>query len=271
MYHYANMNTYKLNLTSFFVIGAERCGTESIHYCLNHHPKLSLRPLAHSGHFANDLLFDLGQPKSEIYDSINGSENHHLQYGEVCSRYLSHPRAISRIYHYNPHGKLIISLRNPAERAYSHWQSRKMSGEETRSFKEAIENEVRALDQQNWDQSTRPTSYLRQSRYADQIQHARQYFNPHNLLFIKAEDLRDDTEVSIYQILQFLGLPYIDTDCIAQNVGKYSKSISQEDYEFVQQFLYEDILNTQAMLGWNCTDWVSKTLIKNQMSIEALQ
>lgn len=250
------MDDFKYNSTSFFVAGAERSGNASILQCLNDHAVLSVRSLAHSGYFAKDFHFENGKPNYTSYESVNGIDHNNLICGEVSSSYLHHPDTISRIYHYNQKAKIIVSLRNPAERAFSHWQSEVFKGKERRSFNQAIQDEIKSLNSQSIDQSTRSKFYIYQSSYADQIDHLRQYFDPHQLLFIKSEDLRDDTEVIIYQILQFLGVPYVDIDCSAQNVGYYNNSLTIRDKVLIQKFLRLDIKRTQQLLNWNCADWL---------------
>lgn len=250
------MDSLNYNSTSFFVAGAERSGNASIFQCLNDHPLLSLRSLAHSGYFAKDFQFEHGQPKNTRYDAANGLDHKHLIYGEVSSNYLHHPNAITRIFHYNSKAKIIISLRNPAERAFSHWQSEVYKGKEQRTFHQAIQDEIKSLNSYSIDQSTRSKYYIHQSSYADQIDLLRQYFDPHQLLFIKSEDLRDDTEVIMYQILQFLGVPFIDIECSAQNVGYYNCSLNVRDKVIIQQFLKHEIQQTQQLLNWDCSDWL---------------
>jgi len=240
---------------SFIVAGARRSGHASIRHALSQHPRLQLIEDRHQGYFAKDDLYERGNPLIPYDDQLYASDTPLLVTGEVTNAYLHHPTAISRIYRYNPSIKMIVILRNPAERTYSHWQEATNQGLENRSWEQAINDELESSDNSILYQSTLKGSYLCSSRYGNQIQHLLQYLNPHQLLFIKSEDLRDDIEVMLYQIFQFLHVPYLDVDTSAQNLGDYHSSLNAESYNEIISAVQDDIELTEAMLGWNCDDW----------------
>lgn len=236
-------------------MGAKRSGHASVYHALTQHPQLRLIDQEDHGFFANDALFTKGNPSSRLYEQLCPKVYSDQICGEVSNTYLHHPAAIARINRYNPNIKLIIILRNPADRAYSHWQDTVTRGSENRSLTASINHEVVSLDLSSQHQSTHETGYLNNSRYSAQIEYLHQYFSPHQLLFIKSEDLRDDTEVVLYQLFQFLNVPYLEVDTSAQNLGNYQHSISADSYNKIINEVQADIIQTERLLGWDCRDW----------------
>ena len=117
----------------FFVIGAGKSGTSSLHEYLRQHPMISL-PLRKETHF---FVFNRNSdsPMGEYYGRI--PENYidtieeYFQdfeekpeaayYGEVCPTYLFYPNAAENINQFAPDAKLICILRNPVDRLYSNF------------------------------------------------------------------------------------------------------------------------------------------------------
>jgi len=59
--------------------------------------------------------------------------------GEATAHYMTHPLAAKRAYEVVPNAKIIVMLRNPVDRAYSHYQMEKANKKEELTFEEAIE------------------------------------------------------------------------------------------------------------------------------------
>ena len=239
--------------TQFAVAGSMRSGTQSIHYYLSQHPSLHMCPIEKQGFFANDLLFKLGYPQLTSYENQFSAKDEELIRGEVCPDYLFNANCLSRLQIYNPDIKLIAILRNPAERAYSHWQFAKNMGTEHRSFPEAIQDELRLIKN---DDNQKGHSYLSRGFYGMQVQNMLQYFDPHQILILKAEDLMDDASVVLYQIFQFLDVPYYEVDQVPQNLGDYNSSMDVKDYNSLLPVFKKDIYLLEELLGWNCNDWL---------------
>jgi len=223
------------------------------HY-LSQHPHIYMCPQEDEGYFAKEQLFQLGIPSSDNYENKFKALSLKSLRGELCTDYMYKPACISRIQLYNPETKFIAVLRNPAERAFSHWQMNVNEGKEELPFMDAVEREQNELG--NSDNHSLSSSYVDRGMYCKQIQNLLQYFNPHQLLFIRNEDLRDDTEVVMYQVLQFLGLPYLEVDKTPKNLGDYPKSMDPKDYNNLIEIFKQDVTDLEHLLDWNCTDWL---------------
>jgi hypothetical protein len=121
-------------------------------------------------------------------------------------------------------------LRNPIDRAFSHYRYHVKLGEETLSFKEAIEAESTRLqgemdkmlvDEHYSSKNLKMFSYLKRGVYIDQIRRWYELFPEEQIFVLKSEDFFSHTEESYNRVLEFLGLPkYLLTAYKTFNVGK---------------------------------------------------
>ena len=139
------------------------------------------------------------------------------------------PFVPKRIYEKLPKAKIIISLRNPVDRAYSNWWMYKANGEENLSFKKAVDREMKELEynllpynRENddfWKWYSRrlitrdhfirrrtSRTYLTRGYYATHIKKFLKYFPRNQILFVFQEDLKRNKEETIKKIFDFLGL-----------------------------------------------------------------
>src|SRR5262249_56243321 len=96
--------------------------------------------------------------------------------GEASGAYLFDPRAPGRVQGFDPAMKLIVALRDPVDRAYSHYQMEHRWGREPLPFEEALEREEaelgRELERVLADpdsESGLECSYIARGRYAEQL------------------------------------------------------------------------------------------------------
>lgn len=107
--------------------------------------------------------------------------------------------------------KFLIVLRNPADRAYSHYKMNKFRGFEHLSFKEAIEKEAERIGK-NQKYKFR-YSYIDRGYYYKQIQRYLQYFPKENFLILNFErDIVKNIETGIKKICNYLDVDYVSLD-----------------------------------------------------------
>src|SRR5690349_3413105 len=119
----------EVDRVDFIVAGVQKAGTTALHYFLAKHPHIAL-PRDQALHF-----FDKEEhfQKTPDYRILHGNFNPGWRWqiaGEVTADYVYYTPALERIARYNPEMKLIISLRNPTDRAFSHWNMRRAKGRE---------------------------------------------------------------------------------------------------------------------------------------------
>jgi len=212
--------TGPLRLTpDFIIIGAQKCGTTSLYHNLTKHPNVAPCFVKEVHYF--DVHFEKGRAwyqshfPSRPYKYAKQAANQPIVTGESSPYYLFHPLVPQRVSELLPHVKLIAMLRNPIERAYSHYHHEVRKGFETLSFQEAIEKEherllgehEKLLANDGYSSfNHRHFSYLARGIYVDQLANWMKWFPKDQLLIEKAEDFYRDSRSAMQRIAGFLEL-----------------------------------------------------------------
>ncbi len=209
------------SLPDFIIVGTQKGGTSSLYASLCLHPQI-LPVTAKELHFF-DLQFDRGiawyraqfplQP-SRLY--ARWTKHPVTLSGEASPYYLFHPHVPQRIAALVPHVKLMSLLRNPIDRAYSHYHHNVRKQRESLSFAEAIRREPERLQPeldrlQLDDRYISPThqhfSYLARGLYIDQIQRFEAVFPQAQMLTLSSDRLFEQPHETYHDVLAFLGIP----------------------------------------------------------------
>jgi hypothetical protein len=206
-------------LPDFVIIGGQKCGTTFLYRFLVQHPRVK-PAFAKEVHYF-DLNFSKGDGWYRSHFPLQIGDRRDYITGEASPYYLFHPHAPRRASAVVPDAKLIVLLRNPIDRAYSHYQHQVKrgtgEGRETRTFEEAIDAEERILPdevnrmmQDEYYESPiyRTRSYLRRGVYIDQLLAWSSFFQRKQMLVLKSEDLFDDGANALERMLDFLEIPH---------------------------------------------------------------
>jgi len=115
----------KVDHVNFVVAGVQKAGTTALHDFLAQHPHVALlRDQAlhffdKEEHFSSSRAGLVTEPDYDVLLENFDSGWRWRVAGEVTADYLYYPRALERIARYNADMKVIVSLRNPVERAFS--------------------------------------------------------------------------------------------------------------------------------------------------------
>ena len=110
----------------FLIIGAQKSGTTSLFKYLNQHPDIAMPADKEAPYFTNDELYSAGW-QHYLGNYFTGYDQE-LLWGTASPQYMSDLRAAERITRDLPNTRLIAILRNPIERAYSHYLMQKRRG-----------------------------------------------------------------------------------------------------------------------------------------------
>lgn len=204
-------------MPDFIIIGAQRCGTTSLYRNLVTHPCVvpAFRKEVHffDNNYKKGVLWYKAHFHTTLYEWYKKKlYNHTVITGEASPYYIFHPRAPLRVFNTVPHVKLIAILRNPVDRAYSHYYHERRRGVETHSFEKALKKEKERLSREGepLDNSYKfhhqHFSYLVRGIYADQLKAWLQFF-PREQLLILTESFFDDIPAGFDRVIHFLGLP----------------------------------------------------------------
>lgn len=207
-------------LPDFIIIGAQKAGTTSLYNYLTKHPCIA-PALEKELHF-----FDYGFNKSLntyrayfpslIYGYYVRRWYGHFITGEASPYYIFHPLAAKRMANTIPHVKLIALLRNPVDRAYSHYWHEVESGWENLSFEEALKSEGKRLQGEHerivqnetyYSYNHQHFSYLSRGIYVDQLKVWREFFPKEQMLILKSEAFYASPGKWLKEALSFLGVP----------------------------------------------------------------
>jgi hypothetical protein len=228
----------------FLIVGAQKCGTTSLYNYLIQHPQI-IPALCKEIHFF-DIHFEKGLHwyQSQFPASLESKRKGIT--GEASPYYIFHPHVPKRIFQIMPKIKLIILLRNPVDRAYSHYHHQVKMGTELLSFKEAIKKEesrlkpemMKMLNDENYHSLPyQYYSYLARGRYVEQLKAWMNLFPMKQFLIVKSEDFYLNPEVIFHHVLDFLGLPNFKIQQYTKNnAGDYPKLDLQLRNELLEYF-----------------------------------
>lgn len=202
-------------MPDFVIIGAQKCGTTFLYNLLARHPHVEPATKKEIHYF--DHRSGKGPRWYRSHFPLPArKEGRRTITGESTPYYLFHPHAARRMARVVPEARLIAVLRNPADRAYSHYHQEASRGHEPLTFEEAIEAEEERLrgevermleDEHYVSFNHQNFSYLSRGIYADQLMRWSEFFGDEQMLVLKSEDLFERTSDALESVLGFLGLP----------------------------------------------------------------
>lgn len=196
-------------LPDFLVIGAMRSGTTSLARWLRAHPQAFV-PVTKELHFF-DLHWDQGVAWYERHFDGAGQAS---AAGEATPNYLYHHEVPGRIAQVLPGIRLVAVLRNPVDRAWSHYWMNVQKGRERLSFEDALASEPKRLATEDapwrW-------AYLDRGRYAEQLRRYEERFGRYRMHVLLFDDMRADAVAAYRGVCRFLG---IDDAVVPDEVGR---------------------------------------------------
>jgi len=222
------------NETTFFLcVGTQKAGTTSLYNILKQHPNICLPKDKETKFFLNDKYFNKGLSfyKNEFFESCVDE----LLIGDIDPEYMYFENIPERIY--NTLGKdikIIFILRNPANRAYSHYLMNKRRGYEKEKFENSILLESSRLEKNSFYKNH--YSYIDRGFYSKQINNYLKYFQKKNMFFIVfEEDFIKNKQNTIKELLVFLN---IDDKTNSLNLNIKSNQASVAKNKLIKILLY---------------------------------
>jgi hypothetical protein len=192
-------------LPDFVVIGTQKGGTSFFYRLLTEHPLVRGAAAKELHFFDNKFSEGVGWYR-RCFSKGKRVCGHRTISGEASPSYLFDPRVPERMARIVPEARLIALLRNPVDRAYSHYQMEVRRGNEARSFEEATEEEMTSAEDEGNTVDVR-YAYLRRGLYAEQLERFSFFANRERLLVVKSENLFSGRLEVLDRVLRFLRLP----------------------------------------------------------------
>jgi hypothetical protein len=216
----------KVNL---FLVGAAKAGTTAFQKNLSQHPQVYFCPIKEPHYFSSDILvenfrkefcdrvdFNLTKYLSHRplrihhqafvknqgeYDALFSENGDQPILAEASASYLWSAEAAKNIYDYNPEARILIVLRNPVDRAFSHYLMDHKMGFSKTSFLQAIEDDQKAP--RFWGNAN---LYVDLGLYSQQVKRYLDLFTRDQVMIILHEELQTNPESVATKVCQFLNI-----------------------------------------------------------------
>lgn len=245
----------KVEQLDFILAGAQKCGTTALHSFLEKHPQIALPDKQERHFFDDEEVFDGPVDYRELHKHFKPRKSAKIA-GENTPIYCFWRPAMQRIHDYNPAIKLILVLRDPVQRAFSHWNMQRERGFETLDFLNAVREEPERSRQSELNQSRR-FSYIARGMYAEQIERIFALFPREQVLAIKFEEFRADQPGTMEKVFRFLEVkPLPAAPNKERNFIPYAREMTEREEQAVREMFAEEIPKVEALLDWDCSDWL---------------
>ena len=247
-----------INLPNFLVAGAAKCGTTSLYHYLRQHPDVYMSPIKEPNHFSTDIVPENFSAEYKIYERsknldiekyVNGNmsveqwgdyvsnREHYLKLfkyvkdqkriGEISNSYMYSTEAASNIFRDFPNMKIVMILRQPAERAYSHYMANLRDGRTTLPFREEVLHDDAKVNH-GWSISH---LYYELGLYTGQIKRFTNLFPAHQIKIFLFDDLKKDNKALVKELFEFLDLR---TDTSIQYDEKFNEARIPKNPGFIK-------------------------------------
>jgi hypothetical protein len=218
-------------LPNFIVVGANKGGTTSIYHYLKQHPEVYLSPIKEPHYFSKDIdvrLFSKEFAQNKLQDIekyVDGdmSEEYHAAFvrswetyqklykhvkqekaiGELSTSYLYSAVAAEEIRNHLGIIKIIICLRNPVDRAYSHYRMNIWTGNSNEfDFTKALQDDYHHIPKA-WGNAH---LYVEIGMYYEQVKRYIDMFGRENVKIVFTEDMKLDATSVVKEIYKFIGV-----------------------------------------------------------------
>jgi hypothetical protein len=225
---YGERTSDRRALPDFLIIGTKRGGTTSMWNYLIRHPLVPrLFPAwnTKTSHYFEENWHRGEQwyrshfPTDRRREALARRHGAPPKVGEAAPLYMFHPLVPARVHASMPEVRLIALLRDPVERAYSHWKERRTEGKEALGFAEALaaepertagERDRLIADPHLFSEAYDWYTYRARGRYLEHLEPWLQRFPRERILVLPSETFYRDPAGTYAEVLRFLDLPRHD-------------------------------------------------------------
>ncbi|MCX8254576.1 hypothetical protein RHAL1_02506 [Beijerinckiaceae bacterium RH AL1] len=245
----------------FFICGVQKGGTTALDSFLRAHPDIQMARPKETHFFDNEKMRWANPDYARLHGFFEPRRPRPLR-GEATPIYSYWPRALERLQRYNPEAKLILMLRHPVLRAWSHWRMETARGWETLPFAEAIRPAARERVSTAPRGAHRVHSYVERGFYAGQVARLLDLFPAEQLLFLRTDALWNEPAATLAKVHAFLGVPgtgEAEQRYVAPRVSgedDRSATLDPADAAYLADLFAEDIVETARLTGLDLRDWL---------------
>lgn len=214
-----------MSLPNFIIIGVAKAGTTSLYRYLDQHPQVFMSPIKETNFFVSESArseMATGERESliparfqvrtvEAYEALFAGVSDEIAVGEASPRYFGRPTSARLIHELIPEVKLVASLRNPADRAFSGFLMRVRSGRAEMNIREGLAPE---------------SHHVAEGLYYSHLSRYFKIFPKHQIKVCIFEEFRTDPASVVVDLTDFLGVDttFIPDTSIKHNPAAIPKS-----------------------------------------------
>jgi sulfotransferase family protein len=276
-----------MKLPNFFIVGAPKAGTTSLYHYLDQHPQIYMSPVKEPNYFASEIRPERFSP--ELQDRVRRDQQAMQDYlagpmsekrfgavglewaeyvklfaqatsetalGEASVCYLWSESAARNIYSMASSAKIVMILRDPAERAFSQYMQWVTKGVIQESFRGQVE---KALEHRG-DQFQLMRPFLEFGLYSGQVKRYLDIFPRENLHIVFYEHYRNNAGDMLTDLFRFLDVDTsVKPDTSAKHlVGRVpASSIDPCDRAYLIDYYRDDVQRLSALLDRDLTHWLN--------------
>jgi hypothetical protein len=247
-------------LPDFLIIGAQKAGTTALYAYLRRHPAITGPSWKEVSYFDRHYGRGAAWYRGNFPNRVRARGK---LVGEASPSYIFHPLGPERVKALVPEARLVALVRNPVDRALSHYHHEVALGREPLPFEDALdaeedrlrgEKERLAADPSYFSRPWWSHAYTSRGRYAEQLERWLAVFPREQLLIVPSEDLGSEPERTHARVLDFLGAAPHRLDVYPRVYERQYEAMSAEtrerlaaEFEASNRRLYE-LLGRD--LGW---------------------
>ncbi len=186
---------------NLFIVGAPKAGSTFLYEKIKQHPALFYTQTKELNYFSQQELeaesyyrdFRIKDKEKylDLYKKVSREQKYAI---DASVSYFAYPKVPQRIHEFNPEAKIIIMLRNPVKRAFSHYLMDRRMGYANQPFLEYLKNKN--------EYKAHYVQYIGNSNYAKNVQGYIDVFGVENVLVLKLERIKEE----IPKVFDFLGV-----------------------------------------------------------------
>lgn len=205
----------------FIIIGAQKSGTTTLFQLLSEHPDVYVPPGKELPFFNRDGANAASY--AAFMEEHFGGQSEDVVIGKVTPHYLSDPAVAERLGMLMPSTRLVVILRDPVERAFSHYRMSVRRELDKRSFPQAVDDmlshdnlaRARALPA---ERGSEHQTYVAWGEYGRLLRPYRDQIARGALLVLSTRELETDPASTIARLLVFLGLEMVELPSLGQKI-----------------------------------------------------
>ena len=207
----------------FLIIGAQKAGTTTLYRLLSEHPQVFVPP-------SKELPFFTRNDANEETFKVFRREHFSVQpdgsrVGKVTPQYLCDPAVSARLKALTPQTRLVVILRDPVERAYSHYRMSLRRGLESRSFAKVIDDMLEPTDLAV-ARTLKPglmsenRTYVVWGEYGRLLAPYKDEIAQNRVLILSTRGLECNPKSAMNRLLEFLGLSIMELPSLGKKFHK---------------------------------------------------